>query len=49
MSLEGIDNIEGSDGLALGVFRVCDRVADNTFKEGLENTSGLLVDHWETG
>jgi hypothetical protein len=45
LSLEGIDNVEGGDGLALGVLGVCDSVADNTFEEGLENTAGLLVDH----
>ena len=47
MSLESIDDIEGSDGLALGVLCVGDCVADDAFKEGLEDTAGLLVDHWD--
>ena len=46
MSLECVDNIEGGDGLALGVLGVCDCVADDTLEEGLENTTGLFVDHW---
>ena len=45
LSLEGVDNIEGGNRLALGVLSVCDCVADDTFKEGLENTSGFFVDH----
>jgi hypothetical protein len=45
LALEGIDDIEGSDGLALGVLGVGDGVADNRLKEGLEHTTGLLVDH----
>jgi hypothetical protein len=48
LSLEGIHNIERSDCLALGVLSVCDCVSDNTFEEGLQNTSSLLVDHWRT-
>ena len=46
MSLEGIDDIEGGDGLALGVLSVGDCVTDDTFKEGLEDTAGFFVDHW---
>jgi hypothetical protein len=45
LSLEGVDNIEGSNGLALCVLSVCDRIADDTFKEGLEDTSSFFVDH----
>ena len=45
MSLEGVDNIEGGDGLALGMFSVCDGITDDTLEEGLENTTSLLVDH----
>lgn len=45
MTLESVDNVEGGDGLALGVLGVGDSVADDTLKEGLENTAGLLVDH----
>jgi hypothetical protein len=46
LTLESVDNIERSDGLALGVLSVCDGVTDDTLKEGLQNTTGLLVDHW---
>ena len=45
LSLESIDNVEGGDGLALGVLSVGDSVTDDTLKEGLENTTGFLVDH----
>ena len=45
MTLESVDNVEGGDGLALGVLGVCDGVTDDTLEEGLENTAGLLVDH----
>ena len=47
LSLEGIDNVEGGDSLALGVLSVCDSVADDTLKEGLEDTASLFVDHWK--
>ena len=46
LSLEGVDNVEGSDGLALGVLSVGDCVTDDTFEECLEDTAGLFVDHW---
>jgi hypothetical protein len=29
------------------VLGVGDGVTDDTFEEGLEDTAGLLVDHWE--
>ena len=45
LTLEGVDNVERSDGLALGVLSVGDGVTDDTLEEGLENTAGLLVDH----
>ena len=45
LALEGVDNIERGDSLALGVLRVGDRVTDDTLEEGLENTTRLLVDH----
>jgi hypothetical protein len=48
LSLEGVDNIERCNRLALGVLSVCDCISDNTFEEGLQNTSSLFVDHWET-
>ena len=45
LTLEGVDDVEGGDGLALGVLGVGDGVTDDTLEEGLENTAGLLVDH----
>jgi hypothetical protein len=45
LTLEGVDDIERGNGLALGVLSVCDCVTDDTLKEGLQNTTGLLVDH----
>jgi hypothetical protein len=45
LALEGVDNVEGSDGLALGVLGVGDSVTDDRLEEGLENTTGFLVDH----
>ena len=63
LTLESIDDIEGGDSLALGVFGVGDGVTNDSvdmvsiglrwqeegdgvrFEEGLEDTSGLFVDH----
>ena len=45
LTLEGVDNVERSDSLALCVLSVCDGVTNDTLKEGLQNTTGLLVDH----
>jgi hypothetical protein len=45
LALESVDYVEGGDSLALGVLSVGDSVADDTLEEGLENTTGLLVDH----
>ena len=44
MALESIDNVEGSDGLALGVLSVGDSVADDVLEEVAENSAGLLID-----
>jgi len=45
LALERVDNVEGGDSLALGVLSVGDSIADDALKEGLEHTTGLLVDH----
>jgi hypothetical protein len=45
LALEGVDNIEGGDGLALGVLSVGDSITNDTLEEGLQNTTGLFVDH----
>jgi len=47
LPLERVDDVEGGDGLALGVLGVGDGVADHTLEEGLEDTAGLFVDHCE--
>ena len=44
LSLEGVDYVEGGDGLAAGVLGVRDRVADHGLEEGLEDSTGLLID-----
>jgi len=45
LSLESVDNIEGGDGLALGVLSIGDGITNDTLEEGLQDTTGLLVDH----
>ena len=45
LSLEGVDDVEGGDGLSLGVLGVGDCVSDDAFEEGLEDTAGFFVDH----
>lgn len=45
MTLQGVDNVERSDSLALGVLSVGDGITDDTLEEGLEDTTGLFVDH----
>jgi len=44
LSLEGIDDVHGSDGLSLGVFGVGDGISDDVLEEFLENFSDFLVD-----
>jgi RNA polymerase-binding transcription factor DksA len=44
LTLESIYNIEGGDGLSLGVLSVGDGVADDTLEEDFEDTSGFFVD-----
>jgi hypothetical protein len=45
LALESVDNVKRSDSLALGVLSVCDGVTDDALEEGLEDTTGLFVDH----
>jgi hypothetical protein len=45
LALQSVDDIERSDGLALGVLSVGDSITDDTLEEGLQNTTGLFVDH----
>lgn len=44
LALERVDHVHGGDGLALGVLRVGDGVADHVLQEHLQHTAGLLVD-----
>lgn len=44
LAFEGKNNVKGSDGLALGVLGVSDRIADDALKEDFEHAAGLLVD-----
>ena len=45
LTLQGVDDIQRGDSLALGVLSVGDGITDDTLEEGLENTTGFLVDH----
>ena len=45
LALEGVDNVERRDGLALGVLGVGDGIADDALEEALEDTTSLFVDH----
>ena len=45
LAFQSIDDIERCDSLALGVLCVGDGVTDNRLEEGLEDTTGLLIDH----
>ena len=44
LSLEGIDDIHGSDSLSLGMLSVGNGIADDVLQEHLQHTSGLFVD-----
>ena len=44
MTLEGIDNVHGGDGLPLGVLGISYGVTDDILEEHLEDTTGLFVD-----
>ena len=44
LSLESVDDVDGGDGLSLGVFGVGDGVTDHVLEEGPEDESGLVVD-----
>jgi hypothetical protein len=46
LSLESINDIERRDGLPLRVLSVCDSIANDALEEGLEDTTGLFVDHY---
>jgi hypothetical protein len=45
LSLQCVDDVERCDSLAFCVLGVCDSIANDALKEGLEDTTSLLVDH----
>ena len=44
LSLQSVDNVQGSDGLSLCVFCVSDCVSDDILKESLKDCSHFFVD-----
>ena len=44
LTFECVHNIERGDRLPLGVLGVGDSIANDTFKENFEDTSGFLID-----
>ena len=44
LSLESVDDVDGGDGLSLGVLSVGDGVTDDVLEESLEDGSGLVID-----
>ena len=44
LTLEGVDDIHSSDGLATGVLGVGDGVTDNAFEEALEDLPAVVID-----
>ena len=44
LAFQGVDDVQGGDGLAAGVFCVGDRVTDDGLQERLEDSAGLFVD-----
>ena len=46
LALECVNNVEGGDGLSLGVLSVGDGITDDTLEEGLQDTTGLFVNHY---
>ena len=44
LTLQGVDNVHGSDGLTTSMLSVGDTVTDDILKEDLEDTTGLFVD-----
>ena len=44
LSLQGIDDVHGSDGLSPGVLSVGDGISDDSLEEALEDLSGVIID-----
>ena len=49
LSFESIYDIKGCDGLALRMLGVCNSVPNDTLEEGLQNSTGLFIDHCKSG
>jgi hypothetical protein len=47
LSLQGINDVQRSDGLSLGMFSISDCITNDSLKEDFEDSSSFLVD--ETG
>ena len=43
LTLKGVDNVKGGDGLATSMLSVADGILDDVLKEGLEDTAGFFV------
>ena len=44
LSLEGVDNVHGCNGLSLGVLSVGDSITNDVLKENFQHTTGLFID-----
>ena len=44
LSLEGVDNVHGCNGLSLGVLSVGDSITNDVLKENFQDTTGFFVD-----
>ena len=44
LTLQGIDDIHGGNGLSLGVLGVGDGITDDILEENLQDATGLFVD-----
>jgi len=44
LALQGVDDVEGGDSLALGVLAVQGRILDDTFQEGAQGLTTLVID-----
>lgn len=44
LSLEGIDDIHGGNGLSLGVLGVCDCITNHIFEKDFQDSTGFFID-----
>ena len=45
LTLQRIHDVQAGDSFALGVLSVSHCIANDAFKEGLENTAGFFINH----